>query len=162
MSSVRRLFDLMPKILEGMSTTLLFLIMVTVFLQVVFRYVLGLAVPWTEEAARYFNVWMVFMGCAVAVAREGHIRITFMIDRLRGPLRDAMLIALYAVMAGFEVIVFFGAIRLTQLNWNQQATTLPVTVSTLYIALIVSALLSFLFITVLFGRRLTALIGRRT
>ena len=162
MNAVRRLFDLMPKILGGLSTTLLFLVMATVFMQVVFRYVLGLAVPWTEEVARYFNVWMVFMGCAVAVAREGHIRITFMIQRLHGAVRDVLLIALYAVMAGFEVIVFLGAIRLTQLNWNQQATTLPVTVSTLYIALIVSALLSFLFITVLFGRKLTAVVGRRT
>jgi TRAP-type C4-dicarboxylate transport system permease small subunit len=135
---------------------------VTVFLQVVFRYVLGLAVPWTEEAARYFNVWMVFMGCSVAVAREGHIRVTFLIQQLRGVVRDILLVALYVVMAGFEVIVFFGAIRLTQLNWNQQATTLPVTVSTLYIALIVSALFSFLFVVFLFGRKLTAWVGRRT
>jgi len=49
--------------------------------QVFFRYVLSNSLPWPEEAARLGFVWVVFLGMAMAVHRDAHLRID-MIDSL--------------------------------------------------------------------------------
>ena len=159
MSWFERVCARLGRVLHDTSSILLLLIMVTVFMQVAFRYVFQLSVPWTEEAARYLNVWMVFLGCAVAVQSNKHIRVTFVVDRLKGRFHDLVELAIYLMMLGFDIIVVLGAIRLTRMNWNQQATTLPVTVSTLYIALILASTFAALFLLHHIGRKLSALFG---
>ena len=159
MSRIERWCARMGRILHDTSSILLLLIMITVFMQVAFRYVFQLSVPWTEEAARYLNVWMVFLGCAVAVHRNTHIRVTFILDRLKGRRNALAALAIYVLMLGFDIVVVLGAIRLTRMNWNQQATTLPVTVSTLYIALILASSFAALFLLHHIGRKLSALFG---
>lgn len=159
MALIERWCTGMGRILLDVSSILLFLIMVTVFLQVVFRYVLMLSVPWTEEAARYLNVWMVFLGCAVAVEKSKHIRVTFIIDQMKGWAHEMVALAILALMLAFDVVVVLGAYRLTRMNWNQQAPTLPVTVSALYMALIVASFFAALFLLHQIGRKLSALAG---
>ena len=67
------------------------LLLVIVFLQVVFRYLFQVSVPFTEEAARYLGVWLVFTGGAALVASDGHIRLSFLVDLARGTPRTALL-----------------------------------------------------------------------
>ena len=119
--------------------------MVVVFLQVLFRYVLGMAVPWTEEAARYLNIWMVFLGGAVAVAWDAHLKVTFFLDRLGGAVRVAVELFIVALCFGFNLIILVGSIRLIELNWNQLATTFPVSVGVLYLSVACYAALALAF-----------------
>ena len=140
-------------LLHALTAAFLALILAMVFLQVVFRYLLQVSVPFTEEAARYFGVWMVFMGAAVAVARDRHIRVTFLIERAPGRLRTVLLLISDLLVLTFNGIIVIGGLRLTYLNWNQSAITFPVTVSVLYIAVALSAVCSILFTLRLVRRR---------
>jgi TRAP-type C4-dicarboxylate transport system permease small subunit len=54
----------------GLAGILLVFLSVTLFLQVLFRYVVQAPLPWTEEAARFALVWFA-MTTAAAVARRG-------------------------------------------------------------------------------------------
>ncbi|MBZ0148028.1 MAG: TRAP transporter small permease subunit [Pseudorhodoplanes sp.] len=132
--------------LECTSALFLVLVLVVVCLQVFFRNIVNLTAPWTEEAARYFCVWMVFLGCAAAVAYESHLRVTWLIDKLTGRMRSLAAIAICVVMLLFDMIVLIGSIRLARLNWHQEATTFPVSISVLYAALIVFAVSSIFFL----------------
>lgn len=140
-------------LLHGLTAALLALVLAMVFLQVVFRYVLQVSVPFTEEAARYFGVWMVFLGAAVAVARESHIRVTFLLERAPRRVRAALLLLSDLLVLAFNATVVIGGLRLTWLNWNQSAITFPVTVSILYVAAAFSAACSILFTLYLSRRR---------
>jgi TRAP-type transport system small permease protein len=103
-------------------------------------------VPFTEEAARYFGVWLAFTGGAALVANDGHIRLTFLVD-LAGPAGRTVLLALSALLVlVFNAILLIGGLHMIPLNWNQSATTLPVTVSVLYIAVALCAACSILFV----------------
>ena len=53
-----------------LATVVLMFVCVVLFLQVIFRYVLELPLPWSEEAARYAMVWL-GMFAAVITARKG-------------------------------------------------------------------------------------------
>jgi len=154
-----RLSSLVARVLHDLSTALLALVMLTVFMQVVFRYLLQMSVPWTEEAARYLNVWMVFLGCAAAASRDDHIRVAFLADRLRGVAHDLLDLATYLIMLAFDVIIVLGAAQLAQMNWNQEATTFPVSVGVLYLALVVASFFAALFLLRHIGRVLSSLFG---
>ncbi len=44
---------------------------------VVFRYVLGSPLSWSEEVMRYCNVWLSFIGAITAFARREHMTVDF-------------------------------------------------------------------------------------
>jgi C4-dicarboxylate transporter DctQ subunit len=79
------------------------------FLQVIARYVLHFSTPWSEELARLFFVWGVFLGAAIGVKRDLHTRVDFITVRLpphAGRLIVAAMNLLLAAMA--VVMVVYG------------------------------------------------------
>ena len=63
--------------------TLAFIVMaIVVLLQVIFRYVMRISVPWTEEFARYLLILITFVGGALAIRDKQHIAVTAIIDKL--------------------------------------------------------------------------------
>ena len=75
------------RLAEAAGALLLAAIVVVILLQVVTRYILSISVPWSEEAARYLLVWLMFIGAAAAAARHQQIRVdmllTFVSKRVR-------------------------------------------------------------------------------
>ena len=87
-----------------------------------------------------------FAGGAALVASDGHIRLTFLVDRARGAPRTLLLALSALLVLAFNATLLIGGLRLIPLNWNQSATTLPVSVSVLYIAVALCAACSILFV----------------
>ncbi len=56
-------------------------------LQVVMRYVLNSPLSWPEELARYLMIWATFIGAALLVREDGHVRLDYFRGLLRGKLR---------------------------------------------------------------------------
>jgi TRAP-type C4-dicarboxylate transport system permease small subunit len=61
-------------------------ILVTMVLQVTFRYVLNAPLVWTEELARILYIWACYLGAPVALRRGNHVTIVFVSERLPRPL----------------------------------------------------------------------------
>lgn len=144
--------------LECVSAVLLLMVLGAVFMQVVFRYVIGISVPWTEEAARYFNIWAVFLGGAVAVAHDAHLKVTFLLDRLRGVARAIAQAFILIAIAILDVIILLGSYQLIQLNWRLMATTLPVPVGVLYLSVFIYAVFALGFGALLLWQQLRAIV----
>ena len=155
---MKKLYAFVSGFFESSSTLFLVGILVVVILQVFFRYVARIVVPWTEEFARYLCIWMVFMGAVAAMAKEAHIRVTFIIERIPEKVRNGLELFSYAVVFVFNLIIFLGSIELIQLNWAQEAVTFPVSVGVLYLAVTVSSFFVMLFLLVLFYRRIQVML----
>ena len=56
-----------------------------VMMQIIWRYVLELPLPWSEEAARYLLVWVSLLAIAMAFRNDSHIRLDYFFNRF-GPL----------------------------------------------------------------------------
>lgn len=67
---------------ELICCTGLVVIAVSVFSQVVARYVFHVALHWTEEAASISMVWAVYMGASLCVRERFHIRIIVAVKAL--------------------------------------------------------------------------------
>ena len=60
---------------DHISAILLGLMVILIFLQIVFRFVLNLPLRWTEEAARYTMIILIYLSACSGVKAEKHIRI---------------------------------------------------------------------------------------
>lgn len=157
---MKKIHQFLSNIFELLSAGFLLCVAITVVLQVFFRYVARIVVPWTEEAARYFCIWMVFTGAVVAIAQDNHIKITFLIDRIPEKGKHLLVLFSYVVIVLFTIIVFLGSIQLVQLNWGQEAVTFPVSVGVLYLAITVFSGVSLLLMIFLMWNRLKTLFKR--
>ncbi len=71
---------------EDYSVALLYTTMVIViFLQVFFRFVIKASLPWSEELARYIMAYAVFIGAAIAAKEGAHIGINVIVGALPRP-----------------------------------------------------------------------------
>jgi TRAP-type C4-dicarboxylate transport system permease small subunit len=149
---MNKLFERLNRSTESFSGVLLALITTIVFLQVVFRYVLKITAPWTEETARYVGIWMVYAGALAATLQDDHIKVTVLTDRFGD--RGKLLFSLFASLVGLVlcVIVFRGSLELIRMNWKQNAVTIPVSIAVLYLPLTVFSGISFVALLLRAGK----------
>ncbi len=140
-----RVVALVDTVLEATAAVALVATCLIAILQVFFRYVLNNSLPWPEELARWIFVWLVFVGLALGVRRDAHLRIDI-VDKLLPPAaaRWAALFARSAVATACVVLVVHG------LDLVERATTvspaLEWPVANLYLAAPVGGALCLLFI----------------
>ncbi|MFA5027337.1 MAG: TRAP transporter small permease [Candidatus Methylomirabilota bacterium] len=126
------------KFLYATVLTAFVVMLFLVISQVFFRYILRVSVPWTEEAARWFYAWQIFLGSAIA-AKEGlHLRATFLVDRLPARLRTPLdiLTALGGIL--FLGGVIWGGVIMVRAVHLVEAGSFSVSTSYLYLSIPVS------------------------
>ena len=109
-STVGRAVDGMNAAIRVAIAALLFGMCVLALLQVLVRFVLdslgfNLSVPWSEELARYFMIWLIFLGAAYACRRAQLISLTLVVDRLPLPLRRVANVVAALICTGFYVLL---------------------------------------------------------
>lgn len=122
------------------SATVAFLVMtVSLILQIVFRYVLAVVAPWTEELARFACIWSVFLGTAVCFEEGTHIKLDLVLAKVSRKTTSRILLLANIVVTGtFVVVVLYGSILLVEVGWADVATTVPIRMGIVYLALSVS------------------------
>ena len=91
MAIAKELDDLCDRLNRANELVIALLAAVTVavtLLQVVFRYVLGSSLSWSEELARYLFIWVIFLGVASAARRGQHMAVEALPRFSRIPWRE--------------------------------------------------------------------------
>jgi TRAP-type C4-dicarboxylate transport system permease small subunit len=116
-----------------------------VFAGVFFRYFLHIGLGWTEEAARYLQVWMTFIGATIAVKRWSHFQLMIINERIpRAWRRATRIFALCVVMALAAVMIIHGA-EITEISWTQTSPIMSWNFGYLYLVVPVSGALMMVF-----------------
>ena len=77
------------------------IMLVFILVQVFFRYVLGNALPWSEEGSRFLMLWMTGLMVPTAFRQGGFVAITMILDifpRLIGGIINLLFLVLTAVL----------------------------------------------------------------
>ena len=70
--------SLITRIEEVVSSFCLSAMIVIISVQVFRRYVLQNSLDWSEELARYFFIWAVYIGCSFATKEDRHLEVTIL------------------------------------------------------------------------------------
>ncbi|MFN3145452.1 MAG: TRAP transporter small permease [Paracoccaceae bacterium] len=138
---------------EGIVATILFLALIgIVAVQVLGRTPLFRGPVWTEEAARWFWVWMAFIGIGEVERQDKHLRMGFLAEMLPGVVRKVTFTIVDLVYLGVVAQLAWIGWQTVGRTWNNASVTLPLSNGVLYL----SALLAFVLVLHRIVRRLLA------
>jgi len=92
-----------------LTSTVMFL-----FLQVIFRYVVGKSLPWTEELSRFAFLGLVYIGTALAAKTRSHIRVTAQFKILPEKMQNFMVMLADLIWIVFNCVVIWQGILMYQ------------------------------------------------
>ena len=118
----------LDKIMAGIGTVLsvisVGIVVILGILQVLFRFVLKVSVPWTEEMMRALFIYIVFFGLILVERENGEVRTTMLIEKLPHKGYDVWesIVAVLSIL--FNVLVLIGCFQAMKVT-NTTLSALP-------------------------------------
>jgi len=100
-----KLLSIVRKMNEIAIIALFTVIICTVFLQVVARYVFNSPPAWSEELARYCQVWMVLLTSSICIRKGSHLAVDYLTHYLSGRLKRWL-----GIFSHTLIILYLGAV----------------------------------------------------
>ena len=136
----------LDRALKYALTLLSVILTVSVFLQVLIRFVFKYPLPWTEEVARIAVVYCIFVGATIAVRQNSHLNVDFLLVILpKGVARAAVFLGMLLVGV-FLVFVTWQGVVLVMATGVQMTPVMQVPFKYLYLILPVSGALMLLYL----------------
>lgn len=131
--------------LEFLAGAMLLAMCLCVLAGVVFRYFFHIGLGWTEEAARYLQILIMFVGSAIAVHRWSHFQLS-LLDQKGGPRFKRGTSVFAVLMVGlFSCALIRHGITLSQTNWLQESPMMGWSIGQVYLVVPISGALMLLF-----------------
>lgn len=143
---LNKLDYIISKILEVIMTVSLLLTVAVTFIQVVFRYVLQISLPWAQEFLMVCFVYSIFFGAAMLVYKNEHL-VVDLFDNLPSII-DKLLKSLECIIAlGVLIVFIYYGMELANQNFasGQTLGLLPFKRAYLYLAVPVSSVFMIYF-----------------
>jgi TRAP-type C4-dicarboxylate transport system permease small subunit len=125
---------------------------VVVFLQVVYRYLLTQPLHWSEEMARYLFVWISLLGAALSVQKRGHFGMDFFFRMLPPRARRSLTVLLHLLVGVVIIVLLFYGILLVQKTADQQSPAMEIPMAWAYACLPVGAALMLIHLLSILAR----------
>ena len=108
---------------EFFAAAAMALICLITFANVLVRYFSDESFAFTEEFSVFLMVILTFAGTAAAFGKNSHIRMSFLVERLRPRIAHRIEIAMMASAAGLFIVMVWYGFRLFLDDWNFDTTS---------------------------------------
>lgn len=107
--------------LNGVIATLLALMAIFVFSNVIMRYFFSASLTWAEEVSRFLFIWLIFLGAIVAFKDNAHLGVDTLVNRLTPKGKKVLYVVNCFVILATMGLTLDGSWRLTLLNVDQSS-----------------------------------------
>ena len=118
----------LDRIMAGIGTVLsvisVGIVVILGILQVLFRFVLKISVPWTEEMMRALFIYIVFFGLILVERENGEVRTTMLIEKLPYKAYHVWESVVSVLSILFNVLVLIGCFQAMKVT-NTTLSALP-------------------------------------
>ena len=118
----------LDRIMAGIGTVLSVIsvgvVVILGILQVIFRFILKVSVPWTEEMMRALFIYIVFFGLILVERENGEVRTTMLIEKLPYKAYHVWESVVSALSILFNVLVIVGCFQAMKVT-NTTLSALP-------------------------------------
>ncbi len=105
---------------------------VAVFLQVVARYVFSRPPAWTEELARFCQVWLVLLSSSLCIRKGSHLAVDYLGPALKSSARKILDVMTGALITVYAAVVSIWGIRLMVVGFYQVSPAMQVNMGVVY------------------------------
>ncbi|TEU00781.1 MAG: TRAP transporter small permease [Candidatus Stahlbacteria bacterium] len=115
-----------------LASAFLSIMMLSVFLQVLARYVFHWSLPWPEELARYCFIWGSLLGAGIALERRKLHDIDIVVNQLPKIVQPFISFIVNLLALGFLVILVRYGIEILSVTHRQMSSALIIRMSYVY------------------------------
>jgi len=115
---MKRTTDTFNRTLDAIITIVFVFMLLCAIMQVFFRYVAQISVPWTEEAARFSLIMVTFWGAATALRDREHISIPTLLEKFPEKVRLTLQMAFIIAIGVFLGYAFIGSLEMVKLTYD--------------------------------------------
>jgi TRAP-type C4-dicarboxylate transport system permease small subunit len=126
------------------SLIILYVTVVVIFVQVICRYVLQVALPWTEEFARFAFIWLIFLANAMAERQKEHFRVSYFVEQAPRPVRYAFWILGEILIFVFFIWLLMDSLQFVKMGQRMISTVMQLRLDWVYWALPAAIVLGLL------------------
>lgn len=136
-----KIISIINSITRYLVNTIMGVMVVAVFLQVMFRFFMDQPLAWTEELARYLLVWLTFLGSAYAMSIKAHIGTEY-IQKFLSPLVNKVVLSLAALLSIlFFLVMIYQGYLLSIRSMTQTSPSLLLPMGYVYMVIPISGVL---------------------
>ncbi len=136
----------LDRLLKYLLTFLVGLLTVSVFLQVLIRFVFKYPLPWTEEVSRIAFVYSIFVGATIALREKAHLNVDFVLVVLPPGVARAVKLVGTVLVGIFLVYMTWQGIAFVQATGVQVTPVMQVPFRYLYLIIPSSGALMLLYL----------------
>ncbi len=130
--------------IDAITMGFVVIMVVIIFLQIASRAVLGSSFPWTEEAARFLMIWVIYLGAGIAFKYGAHISIESFVPKFPLGLQKLAYVLIGLIAVSFFVILFFTGLEISSKTMVQRSPALGLPMGYVYYVMPISAVLQLL------------------
>ena len=150
--------DFLPEAVLGITVLVT---TITIFSQVVFRYVFSRPIYWADEFAVLVFAWMIFTGTVVATKYNEHLSVDTFIRMLPKQIQLVLTIATNAAILLVIVLLFIEGIVLTKKTVGLNYPAMEISRGFLYISIPITAPLMGIYLLLTIMRDILELAGNQ-
>lgn len=113
--------------------TLFAVLTVAVFAQVVARYVFNQPPAWTEEVARFCQVWIILLASSVCIRKGSHLAVDYLGPALPPGVRRTVALLMGALMVLYSAVVVVWGSRLLLIGSMQTSPAMQLNMGWVYL-----------------------------
>lgn len=126
------------------SLIILYVTVVVIFVQVICRYVLQVALPWTEEFARFAFIWLIFLANAMAERQKEHFRVSYFVEQAPRRVRYVFWVFGELLIFTFFIWLFMDSLQFVRMGKRMISTVMQLRLDWIYWALPAAIVLGLL------------------
>ena len=117
---------------ESVVVTLFTVLTIAVFAQVVARYVFNSPPAWTEELARFCQVWIVLLTSSICVRKGSHLAVDYIGPSLPPAARKTLGVVTGALIVAYSAVVTIWGVRLMAVGALQVSPAMQINMAIVY------------------------------
>lgn len=156
---MQKIINLFFKLLEFLVVVCMVAMVFMVFGNVVLRYGFNSGIDISDEMARYFFIWLTYIGAMLAMREKGHLGVDTLVMHLGIGGKKLCLFLSEALMLACNVLFFMGTWRMHELQVSNVSPVVGISMIWIYgIGYVVSVVMGIMNLNVLY-RLLTGRLG---
>ena len=124
--------------------TLFAVLTTAVFAQVVARYVFNQPPAWTEELARFCQVWIILLASSICIRKGSHLAVDYLDPALRPGARKWVALITGCLIASYSAVVVIWGVRLMMIGLVQTSPAMQLNMGLVYLIFPIAGGLMFL------------------
>jgi TRAP-type C4-dicarboxylate transport system permease small subunit len=140
-----KITDKLESVVRIVVILLLSGMVILIFSQVLFRYLLNHPLAWTEELSRHFMIWAALLGAAVAYRKKAHLGVDVLVVHFGLRWQEAVVWFVHLMSIFFSGFLVYFGISIVKKTMHQLSSALTIPMGYIYASIPVGAAIILVF-----------------